>query len=157
MTYNFILERANKTSGLFRRCPAVIPENIHLLACSFLHHMQRENGIFLIKGIQRKQNNNNERFPSCCPANIFLLNLKSQATDAWTDSLYPGSNEQQIPGWEQQSHLSKTLEFPFPRTAGVKSSICNQISVSVRNAAEFDWEFHARPFCYMSHYTKCSY
>lgn len=41
-------------------------------------YANRKWNLFLIKGIQRKQNNNNEKFPSCFSPNKFLLKLKSQ-------------------------------------------------------------------------------
>jgi len=47
MTYNFILGYVNKTRGLRSHYPAMLPENIHLLARSRLHYVQTENGNLL--------------------------------------------------------------------------------------------------------------
>lgn len=44
MIYNFILGYINKTRGLFSHYPAILPENIHLLAHSCLFYVQTENG-----------------------------------------------------------------------------------------------------------------
>lgn len=44
MTYNFVLGYVNKTRGLFSHYPAILPENIHLLAHSCLLYVQTENG-----------------------------------------------------------------------------------------------------------------
>lgn len=66
MTYNFILGYVNKTRGLFSHYPAMLPENIHLLAHSCLHYVQTENGniLFLLGLPQKKELKNSTLWSS---------------------------------------------------------------------------------------------
>lgn len=80
MTYYFILGYVNKTRGLFSHYPAMLPENIHLLAHSCLHYVQTENGNILFHlGLPQKKT---LKIPPCGPQTRLLLKLKSQAIDA---------------------------------------------------------------------------
>lgn len=75
MTYDFILGYVNKTSHY----PAMLPENIHLLAHSCLHYVHTENRNILFHLGLPQEKKNNFKIPPCGPQNRFLLKTKSQA------------------------------------------------------------------------------